>query len=96
MNDVAMADASRTGTSSRASPSECKAARANGMRFGASFHAAHAWTWYEPAQDYDGNQTAADGKGKWWDGYDPQKLYVQRHPHSEGYRDYGRIHSQWG
>ena len=27
-----------------------KAARAHGLRFGVSVHAAHAWTWYEPAQ----------------------------------------------
>eukprot|EP01032_Pedospumella_encystans_P002578 gene2578-3035_t len=30
-----------------------KAARANGMRFGVSVHAAHAWTWYETAQRAD-------------------------------------------
>lgn len=72
-----------------------EAARANGLRFGASFHAAHAWTWLEPAQDYDGNLTAADGAGKWWEGYDLQQLYVQRHEPSEGYRDFHRIHKQW-
>ena len=33
---------------------------------------------------YDGNMTAADGKGKWWDGLDPQDLYSQNHaPESE-------------
>jgi alpha-L-fucosidase len=26
---------------------------------------------------YDGNMTKADGKGKWWEGYDPQDLYAQ-------------------
>ena len=30
-----------------------KAARASGLRFGVSVHAAHAWTWYEPAQGAD-------------------------------------------
>lgn len=67
-----------------------KAARAQGLRFGVSVHAAHAWSWYEPAQradkkgplagvPYDGKLTKADGAGKWWDGYDPQDLYAQNH-----------------
>ena len=45
-----------------------------------------AWTWYEPSQrydregpkagiPYDGKLTKEDGKGKWWEGYDPQDLY---------------------
>lgn len=72
-----------------------KAARKEGLPFGISVHADHAWTWYETAQRYDlkgdkrgkmydGNMTAADGKGKWWEGYDPQDLYAQIHPLSEG------------
>lgn len=84
-----------------------KAARAQGMYFGVSIHSAHAWTWYETAQradkegpmkgiPYDGKLTRADGKGKWWEGYDPQELYVQNHPLSNGSEDTGRIHSQWG
>ncbi len=67
-----------------------KAARAEGLRFGVSVHAARTWSWYEPAQGadtqgpytgipYDGKTTAADGKGKWWDGLDPQELYAQNH-----------------
>ena len=67
-----------------------KAARANGLKFGVSVHAAHAWSWYESAQGsdkdgpyagkpYDGKLTKADGKGTWWDGYDPQDLYAQDH-----------------
>ena len=28
--------------------------------------------------------TKEDGKGKWWEGYDPQDLYAQNHPLSEG------------
>lgn len=66
------------------------AAREAGLRFGVSVHAAHAWSWYEPAQGadktgplagvpYDGKLTAADGKGLWWDGLDPQDLYCQNH-----------------
>ena len=67
-----------------------KAARDNGLRFGVSVHAARAWTWYEVAQGadkdgplagvpYDGKLTKADGKGKWWEGLDPQDLYEQNH-----------------
>ena len=67
-----------------------KAARDNGLRFGVSVHAAHAWSWYEVAQGadktgpyagipYDGNLTKADGKGQWWEGLDPQDLYAQNH-----------------
>lgn len=83
-----------------------KAARANGMRFGVSVHSAHAWTWYETAQradkngplagiPYDGNQTRADGKGKWWEGLDPQALYAQNHPLSKSGGDGGVWHDQW-
>jgi alpha-L-fucosidase len=67
------------------------AARRNGLRFAVSVHAAHAWSWYMPAQGadatgplagvpYDGKLTKADGKGLWWDGLDPQDLYAQNHP----------------
>jgi len=83
-----------------------KAARAQGMYFGVSIHSAHAWTWYETAQrsdkegpmkgiPYDGKLTQADGKGKWWKGYDPQELYVQSHPLSDRSEKTNRIHSQW-
>ena len=57
-----------------------KAARKYELPFGISFHADHAWTWYEPSQrydrhgpkagvPYDGTLTKADGKGKWWGGW---------------------------
>lgn len=83
-----------------------KAARQNGMRFGVSVHAAHAWTWYETAQGadktgplagvpYDGKLTKADGKGTWWSGYDPQDLYAQNHTPSAEFEKPNRIHSQW-
>ena len=72
-----------------------KASRKYGLPFGISFHADHAWTWYEPSrrydlkgdkvgEPYDGNLTMADGKGKWWEGLDPQQLYRQDHPMSKG------------
>jgi alpha-L-fucosidase len=83
-----------------------QAARKNGMKFGVSVHAAHAWSWYETAQGadktgpfagvpYDGKLTKADGKGTWWDGYDPQDLYEQRHPPSENFQDLNSIHARW-
>ena len=83
-----------------------RAARKYELPFGISFHADHAWTWYEPAQrydrngpkagiPYDGTLTKADGKGEWWEGYDPQDLYAQNHPLSKGSWADGMIHSQW-
>lgn len=83
-----------------------KAARRNGLRFGVSVHAAHAWSWMETAQradkngplagvPYDGKLTKVDGKGKWWDGLDPQELYEQNHPLSKKSLDNGMIHKQW-
>ena len=71
-----------------------EAARKSGLRFGVSVHASHAWSWYEPAQGadktgplagfpYDGRLTKADGKGLWWDGFDPQDLYAQNHSPGE-------------
>jgi len=83
-----------------------KAARDQGLRFGISLHAAHAWTWYETSQGadksgpmagvpYDGILTKADGQGQWWEGYDPQDLYAQNHEPSPGFEDLGSIHSRW-
>jgi len=66
-------------------------ARKYGLPFGVSIHSSHAWTWYETAQGADRKGSRAgisydarvvtkeDGKGKWWEGYDPQELYVQNH-----------------
>jgi alpha-L-fucosidase len=81
-----------------------RAAKANGLPFGVSVHAAHAWSWYEPAQGadkagplagvpYDGKLTAADGKGQWWDGLDPQDLYAQSHTPSPGFDN---VRFLWG
>jgi alpha-L-fucosidase len=83
-----------------------KAARNNGLPFGVSVHAAHAWTWYETAQrsdkkgplagiPYDGKLTKAAGKAAWWKGLDPQDLYAQDHALSvKSLEDHG-IHGQW-
>ncbi len=72
------------------------AARKQGMRVGASFHAAHAYSWMEPSRDFDGLLTKEDGKGKWWEGYDPQDLYWQRdHEPNRDYKNAGAIHRQW-
>lgn len=83
-----------------------KAAKKQGLPFGVSVHASHAWSWYEPSQrsdksgpyagvPYDGKLTKADGKGKWWEGLDPQELYAQNHPLSENSEDDHMIHRQW-
>ncbi len=82
------------------------AAKRNGLPFGVSVHASHAWSWYETSQrsdkngayagvPYDGKLTKADGLGKWWEGMDPQELYAQNHPLSENSWDNGAIHRQW-
>ncbi len=66
------------------------AAKKNGLRFGVSVHASHAWMFYEKAQKadtagnfagipYDGNIKKESGKNTWWDGLDPQELYAQHH-----------------
>lgn len=72
-----------------------EACQEQGLPFGVSMHASHAWTWLEPSQSFDGNLTKADGVGKWWEGYDPQELYAQNHAHSTGWNNSGTIHSQW-
>jgi alpha-L-fucosidase len=71
------------------------AARKQGLYFGVSVHASHAWTWYEPAQDFDGKLTKADGQGKWWDGLDPQDLYAQNHTPSAKYQKVSSIFNRW-
>jgi alpha-L-fucosidase len=67
-----------------------KVARAHGLKFGVSNHGAHAWHWWQTAYGYDAEGplkgqrydafqlTKADGKGKWWQGLDPQDLYTGR------------------
>lgn len=83
-----------------------EACRKHDMKFGVSLHADHAWSWYEPARrydrngaragvPYDGRMTKEDGKGKWWEGLDPQKLYAQNHKESYGSWSDGMIHKQW-
>ena len=65
-----------------------KVARANGLRFGVSYHGTphRVWDEFLPVRyksdttgplagiPYDGLQTKADGKGKWWQGMDPQMI----------------------
>lgn len=56
------------------------------MKYGVTFHHEYTWWWWQTAfgsdktglkagVPYDGNLTLADGKGKWWEGYDPRMLY---------------------
>ena len=67
------------------------AARKQGLRFGVTVHQARNWWWFQTAHGadktgpfagvpYDGHLTEADGKGQWWEGYDPQRLYGAKHP----------------
>lgn len=65
-----------------------KCARSAGLRFGVTNHSAHTWHWFQPAYGYDPEGPLvgvrydayrlrkADGKGKWWEGLDPQELYA--------------------
>ena len=65
-----------------------KAARDAGLKFGISNHSGHAWHWYQMAYGYDaegpmrGRRYDAywlrkhHGKGKYWEGLDPQELYT--------------------
>jgi len=67
-----------------------KLAREHGLRFAVSNHGSHAWNWLQTSYNYDAEGplagvhydaytlTKADGKGKWWDGLDPQDLYTGR------------------
>lgn len=69
-----------------------RSARAHGLRFGVSNHSSHTWHWFQTAYGYDpegpraGERydafrlTKADGKGKWWEGLDPQDLYGRPQP----------------
>jgi alpha-L-fucosidase len=63
-----------------------RAARAQGLRFGVTFHHEYSWWWWQTAfmadregplagVPYDGHLTLADGVGKWWEGMDPRLLY---------------------
>ena len=76
-----------------------KAARARGLKFGVSNHSAHAWHWFQTAYGYDPEGPSAgerydafrltkyDGKGKWWEGLDPQELIWRRgHANARGHR----------
>ncbi len=65
------------------------------LPLGISMHGSHTWTWFELAQKFDGNLTRDDGKGTWWEGYDPQDLYAQAHTPSTNWQNAGTIHSQW-
>lgn len=64
-----------------------RACRAEGMRFGVTFHHEYTWWWWQTAfgsdaegekrgVPYDGHLTLADGRGQWWEGLDPRRLYT--------------------
>ncbi len=63
-----------------------KSIRKQGLKFGVSVHDDRFLHWFKPAfgadktgplkgVPYDGHMTKEDGKGKWWEGYDPADLY---------------------
>ncbi|MGL4738063.1 MAG: alpha-L-fucosidase [Cellulosilyticaceae bacterium] len=63
-----------------------RAARKEGLRFGVASHDNRHLEWWQVAfgadktgekagVPYDGHVTKADGRGKWWEGFDPHKLY---------------------
>ena len=67
------------------------AARKQGLHFGVSVHQARNWWWFQSSHaadktgpmagvPYDGDLTLADGRGQWWEGLDPQRLYGPKHP----------------
>jgi alpha-L-fucosidase len=67
------------------------AARNQGLRFGVTVHQARNWWWFQPSHGadksgplagvpYDGVLTGAEGKDRWWQGLDPQRLYGVKHP----------------
>ncbi len=64
-----------------------KAALKEGLHFTVSTHQHESWDWFHRSYNFDKTgdkagvpwdawQTQADGKGKWWEGYDPADLYV--------------------
>ena len=94
-----------------------KACHKEEMRFGVTFHPEYTWWWWQTAfwsdsqgekagVPYDGHLTLADGKGQWWEGLDPRRLYgidlseyetvgiLQRHQPADGiftrHLDYAR------
>ena len=76
------------------------AAKSAGMRYGITFHHEYTWWWWQTAfgadktgpkagVPYDAHLTKADGKGKWWDGYDPRMLYTIN------LREYQGLDTRW-
>jgi len=68
------------------------AARKQGLYFGVTLHAARNWWWFQTSHGadksgsmagvpYDGRLTADQGKGLWYEGSDPQRLYGAKHPY---------------
>jgi alpha-L-fucosidase len=64
-----------------------QAAERYALRFGVSSHVDRTWDWFSTSHGsdssgllqgvpYDGNLVYMDGKGTWWEGYDPQDLYL--------------------
>jgi alpha-L-fucosidase len=82
------------------------AARKQGLRFGVSVHAAHAWSFYEKSQKadlhgpyvgipYDGKIQRSAGRNTWREGLDPQELYAQDHLPAVNGDDQHIFFQQW-
>jgi alpha-L-fucosidase len=77
------------------------AARAQGMRFGVTFHHEYTWWWWQSAYRADTTNAQgklgvpydavglklADGVGKWWEGMDPRMLYINNMREYKGIYD---------
>jgi alpha-L-fucosidase len=66
-------------------------ARKRSLRLGVTVHQARNWWWFQTSHGadasgllaghpYDGRLTLEDGRGQWWEGFDPQQLYAPKHP----------------
>lgn len=69
------------------------ATRKQGLRFGVTVHQHRNWWWFQTSHGadkkgdfagipYDGDRVAAEGKLRWWQGFDPQRLYAPKHPYN--------------
>ncbi len=66
-------------------------ARKRNLRFGVTVHQHLNWWFFQTShgsdasgplagRSYDGHLTRAEGRGQWWEGFDPQQLYAPKHP----------------
>ncbi|HEV2498289.1 MAG TPA: alpha-L-fucosidase [Terriglobia bacterium] len=67
-------------------------ARKRNLHFGVTVHQPRNWWWFQTShgadtsgplagRPYDGRMTESEGRGQWWQGLDPQRLYGPKHPY---------------